>query len=167
MKKVIIGLVLLIAITLVTVLWLRTGKSSQGASVAATSNSSSGEKQQSTAAPNHAAMAMVPAYYKAAPNPNTLLPTLSPELFTGNKRLAYLAAKEIPQTLAQLPCYCHCDKGLGHKSLHSCFESEHGANCGICMGEALMASQLEKRAKLSAAEIREQIIAAYGTPENE
>ncbi len=167
MKKVIIGLVLLIAITLLTVLGLRIGNSSQVASVTATSNRSLGERQQPTAAPNHAAMASVPAYYTVAPNPNTLLTTLSPELFTGNKRLAYLAAKEIPQTLAQLPCYCHCDKGLGHKSLHSCFESEHGANCGICMGEALMASQLEKRAKLSAAEIREQIIAAYGTPENE
>jgi hypothetical protein len=35
------------------------------------------------------------------------------------------------------------------------------------MGEALMAYQLEKRAKLSAAEIREQIIASYGTAENE
>ena len=167
MKKVIIGLVLLIAITLITGLWLRTGKSSQVASVAAPSNSSSGEKQQPTAAPNHAAMDRVPAYDKAAPNVNTLPPTLSPELFTGNKRLAYLAAKEIPQTLAQLPCYCHCDKGHGHKSLHSCFESEHGENCGICIGEALMAYQLEKRAKLSAAEIREQIIAAYGTAENE
>lgn len=167
MKKVIIGLVLLIAITLITVLLLRTGKSSQVASVAATSKSSSGEKQQPTAAPNHAAMASVPAYYKTAPNANTLPPTLSPELFTGNKRLAYLAAKEIPQTLAQLPCYCHCDKSLGHKSLHSCFESEHGANCGICMGEALMAYNLEKRAKLSATEIRKQIIAAYGTAQNE
>ena len=167
MKKVIIGLVLLIAITLITVLWLRTGKSSQGDSVAATSNSPSGEKQQPIAAPNHAAMTRVPAYYKAAPNPNMLPPTLSPELFTGNKRLAYLAAKEIPQTLAQLPCYCHCDKGYGHKSLHSCFESEHGENCGICMGEALMAYNLEKRAKLSAAEIRQQIIAAYGSKEDE
>jgi len=167
MKKVIIGLVLLIAITLITVLWLRTGNSSQGALVAAPSNSSSGEKQQPIAAPSHAAMPRVPAYYKAAQNPNTLPPTLSPELFTGNKRLAYLAAKAIPQTLAQLPCYCHCDKSLGHKSLHSCFESEHGANCGICMGEALMAYQLEKRAKLSAAEIRAQVIAAYGTAENE
>lgn len=82
MKKVIIGLVLLIAITLITVLWLRTGKSSQGALVAAPSNSSSGEEQQPIAAPSHAAMARVPAYYKAAPSPNTLPPTLSPELFT-------------------------------------------------------------------------------------
>ncbi len=167
MKKVIIGLVLLIGIVLITGLWLRTGTSSQSASVAATANRDSGEKQQPIAAHNHAAMARVPAYYKEAPNPNMLPPTLSPELFTGNKRLAYLAAKEIPQTLAQLPCYCHCDKGHGHKSLHSCFESEHGENCGICIGEALMAYHLEKRSKLSAVEIREQVIAAYGTAANE
>lgn len=167
MKKVIIGLVAFVAVTLLTGLWLRTGKPSQSASVAATSNRASGEMQQPITAHSHTAMAKVPAYYKAAPQVNTLPPTLSPDLFTGNKRLAYQAAKEIPQTLAQLPCYCHCDKGHGHKSLHSCFESEHGENCGICMGEALMAYQLEKRTKLSAAEIREQIIAAYGTAENE
>jgi hypothetical protein len=165
MKKITIGLVLLIGIGLITSLWLRTGKSSQSASVGATANRDSGEKQQAIPAPNQAAMGRVPAYYKAAAIPNTLPPTLSPELFTGNKRLAYLAAKEIPQTLAQLPCYCHCDKGHGHKSLHSCFESEHGENCGICIGEAVMAYHLEKRSKLSVDKIREQIIAAYGSTE--
>lgn len=163
MKKVIIGLVVFAAVTLITGLWLRTGKSLQSASVPAPSNRSSVEQQQPIASPGHAAMARVPAYHRAPPNPNTLPPTLSPELFKGNERLAYQAAKEIPQTLAQLPCYCHCDQGHGHKSLHSCFESEHGENCGICIGEALMAYQLEKRAKLRAPEIREQIIAAYGS----
>ncbi len=166
MKKVIIGLVLLIAIALIIGLWLQTGRSSRSTSVAATANRDSGAKQQPIAAPNRAAMGRVPAYYKAPPNPNTLPPTLSPELFTGNKRLAYLAVKEIPQTMAQLPCYCHCDKGHGHKSLHSCFESEHGENCGICIGEALMAYHLEKRSKLSVDKIREQIIAAYGSTED-
>ena len=90
-----------------------------------------------------------------------LPPTLSPELFTGNEKLAYQAAKEIPQTLAQLPCYCHCDRSQNHKSLHSCFESEHGENCGICIGEALMARNLH-RTGMNVGEIRKRIIAAYG-----
>lgn len=109
----------------------------------------------------YAAKGRVPAYYTTAPDPATLPPTLSPELFTGNKRLAYQAAKEIPQTLAQLPCYCHCDRAHNHKSLHSCFESEHGENCGICINEALMAHSLQKKG-VAVSEIRKQIIAAYG-----
>ena len=113
--------------------------------------------------PEYAVKGRVPAYYETPPVIGTLPPTLSPAIFTGNKRLAYQAAKDIPQTLAQLPCYCHCDRGHGHKSLHSCFESEHGENCGICIGEALMASNLEKRG-VRVSEIRKHIIAAYGQP---
>lgn len=111
----------------------------------------------------YAVTGRVPAYYATAPGPGVLQPTLSPELFTGNKRLAYQVAKDIPQVLAQLPCYCHCDRGQGHKSLHSCFESEHGENCGICIGEALMAYSLHQN-RVSASEIRKQIIATYGKP---
>ena len=107
----------------------------------------------------------VPAHYTTAPALDTLAPTLDPEMFWGNQRLAYEAARKIPQTLAQLPCYCHCDMSLGHKSLHSCFVTEHGESCGIGIGEALMAYQLEKQ-KLPIAEIRKRIIAAYGTPHN-
>lgn len=113
----------------------------------------------------YAAKGRVPAYYTTAPA-GALPPTLSPEIFTGNQRLAYKVAKDIPQLLAQLPCYCHCDRGHGHKSLHSCFESEHGENCGICIGEALMADNLHKRG-MSVSEIRNQIIAAYGQRETQ
>lgn len=110
-----------------------------------------------------AAKGRVPAYFESPPDIRTLKQTLTPEIFSGNKRLAYQAAKEIPQTLAQLPCYCHCDRGEGHKSLHSCFESEHGENCGICIGEALMAYKLQKQG-VAVSEIRKQIVNAYGQP---
>lgn len=76
-------------------------------------------------------------------------------------RAAYAVAREIPQTLAELPCYCHCDKSIGHKSLHSCFTDDHGANCGTCMNEAMRAYQLQKQQKLSPAQIREKIIAEF------
>ena len=109
----------------------------------------------------YAAKGRVPAHFTIAPEARTLPPTLSPELFTGNRKQAYRIAKEIPQTLAQLPCYCHCDRGQGHKSLHSCFESEHGADCGICINEALMAYSLQKQG-VGVSEIRKQIIDAYG-----
>ena len=162
MKKAIIGLILFVGVASI-ISWSLWNGSSSPRSVTTTSNSSAVQLQTSTPAHNHATLARVPAYYKSPPTLNALPPTLSPEIFTGNQRLAYQAAKEIPQTLAQLPCYCHCDKGFGHKSLLSCFETEHGENCGICIGEALMAYNLEKRAKLNVVQIREQIITAYGS----
>lgn len=161
MKKIIIASVLFLGLATIMIWSLWQGTASPKP-VKPTPNTSV-EMPKPTAAHNHATMGRVPAYYKAAPSLSALRPTLSPDLFTGNERLAYQAAKEIPQTLAQLPCYCHCDKGFGHKSLLSCFETEHGENCGICIGEALMAYNLEKRAKLNVVQIREQIIAAYGS----
>src|SRR6185369_11225725 len=62
----------------------------------------------------------------------------------------------VAQTMpAQLPCYCHCDRGMGHKSLHSCFEDDHAASCATCINEALLARKLEKEQKLSPAQIRD------------
>jgi hypothetical protein len=103
----------------------------------------------------------VPAYQSGSSLSN-LPPTLAPEAFTkASVRAAYAVAREIPQTLAELPCYCHCDKSIGHKSLHSCFTDDHGANCGTCMNEAMRAYQLQKEQKLSPGQIREKIIAEF------
>ena len=103
--------------------------------------------------------ALVPAHYESPPT--NLPPTLAPEKFPGKIRDAYQAAKDIPETLAQLPCYCHCDRGMGHKSLHSCFEDDHAAHCATCTDEALLAYRLQKEQHLSAQQIRERIIAEY------
>lgn len=109
------------------------------------------------------ATARVPAHYEQPPSLNSLGPTLSPDKFTGMTRAAYQATREIPQIIAQLPCYCHCDRGMGHKSLHSCFEDDHAAHCAVCTEEALLAYRLQKEGKLSVAQIRERIIAQYQT----
>jgi uncharacterized protein with PCYCGC motif len=101
----------------------------------------------------------VPTYYEIAPS--SLPPTLAAESFTGKPRDAYRVAKEIPETLAQLPCYCHCDMSIGHKSLHSCFVDQHAASCAVCVNEALTAYRLQKEQRLSAAQIREKIIAEF------
>jgi hypothetical protein len=34
-------------------------------------------------------------------------------------------AREIPDVLNQLYCYCECDKHRGHKSLLSCYTDGH------------------------------------------
>jgi len=103
----------------------------------------------------------VPAFLTTAVDLKSLKPTLAPELFAGKQRLGYEAAKAIPKTLAQLPCYCHCDKGMGHKSLQSCFVDDHAAHCAVCIDEALVAYQLEKKEGLNAEQIRERVVAQF------
>lgn len=105
--------------------------------------------------------ARVPAHLETSPTLSSLGPTLPPQGFKGKTRAAYQAVKEIPQTIAQLPCYCHCDRSVGHKSLHSCFEDDHAAHCVVCVDEALLAYRLEKEQGLTAPQIRERIIAEY------
>ena len=53
--------------------------------------------------------------------------TLPPALFAGKAAAAYQVAREIPQTLAQIYCYCRCDQSAGHRSLVDCFSDAHGA----------------------------------------
>ena len=69
--------------------------------------------------------------------------------------------KTLRPTLAQLPCYCHCDRGFGHKSLQSCFVDEHAAHCAVCIDEALVAYQLEKKEGLKPEQIRERVIEQF------
>ena len=118
-------------------------------------------------APRHehspgAAAKTLPAHFEVPPSKSSLGPTLDPGSFTGITRDAYRAAREIPVTLAQLPCYCHCDQGFGHKSLYSCFESEHASHCAVCVNEALLAHKLDKEGKLTPAQIRDRIVEQFG-----
>ncbi|HZO82976.1 MAG TPA: CYCXC family (seleno)protein [Candidatus Binataceae bacterium] len=69
-------------------------------------------------------------------------PTLDPSLFSGEARTAYEIAAKNPALLAQLHCYCGCDKELGHQSLLDCYRDQHGAQCPICTGEAVEAAKL-------------------------
>ena len=102
----------------------------------------------------------IPAHYETEPPRIALAATLDPEKFNGKTRDAYRIVREAPQLIAQLPCYCYCDRGFGHKSLHSCYVDDHAAHCAVCVDEVLLAHNLQKRG-LSPQQIREQIIAQY------
>jgi hypothetical protein len=54
-------------------------------------------------------------------------PTLDPALFVRKAAASHRVAREIPDVLDQLYCYCRCDKQLGHKSLLSCYTDGHAA----------------------------------------
>lgn len=111
-------------------------------------------------APAHTHTTRVPAYQQGAEVKN-LGPTLAAAQFIGKTREAYEVAKKIPQTLAQLPCYCECDRGFGHKSLHTCFMDDHASHCAVCVDEALLAYKLQKEEKLTPEQVRDRIIAQY------
>lgn len=74
---------------------------------------------------------------------------LPPSTYAGYEQIvrAYEAAQQVPQVLDGLYCHCQCRENFSHRSLLSCFQSEHGASCDICMGEALMAAEMHRQAK--------------------
>ena len=104
----------------------------------------------------------VPAYNTAPPSPGEVLPILPKDQLTGDlfkypyQVHAYELAAKIPGVINQLPCYCYCER-IGHKSLHTCFESNHGAHCGICIKEVYYAYQ-QTKLKRTPEQIRDGII---------
>jgi hypothetical protein len=75
---------------------------------------------------------------------------------------AYAAARAAAATLDGVYCHCDCSKHAGHRSLLTCFESEHGSHCDVCMGEALLAAEMAKQGK-SLTEIRSAIDRQFGS----
>jgi hypothetical protein len=105
----------------------------------------------------------IPAYNAAPPPKGQKLPPilpkealLGPEYQYPFQAHAYELAAKIPITIYQQPCYCYCDR-MGHKSLHSCFENTHGAQCATCMKELYYTYGETKKGK-TAAQIRKGII---------
>jgi hypothetical protein len=86
--------------------------------------------------------------------------TLDPKQFQGDVRKAYQVAQDDPALLAQLHCYCGCDKTDGHRNLLDCYRSQHAAHCEICVGEANDAEAMEKRG-MSIDAIRDALRARY------
>ena len=75
---------------------------------------------------------------------------------------AYAGARHAPQVLDGVHCYCECAKHLGHRSLLTCYETDHGAQCDICMGEAVLAARLASQGG-SLDEVRRAIDQRFGS----
>lgn len=106
----------------------------------------------------------VPAFNAGPPKPGVkLAPILSKEQLWGEnsqypfQTRAYELAAKIPTVIHQQPCYCYCDRGMGHNSLHSCFEGTHGAQCATCLKELYYSYAEHKKGK-TAKQIRAGII---------
>ena len=96
----------------------------------------------------------IPAYHPQPPAKGQALPPImSGKQLTGQffrekwQVEVYKEAAQIPNVLYQLPCYCRCDRALGHRSLHSCFEGTHGAICSTCAMEGAYAYRMTKLGK--------------------
>lgn len=87
--------------------------------------------------------------------------TLSPALFIGRIAKAYRVAREIPQVLDKIYCYCDCALNFDHKSNLTCFVDGHGAKCDICINQALDAYQMAQKG-FSVEEIKKRIDSKYG-----
>jgi hypothetical protein len=105
----------------------------------------------------------IPAYHPSAPlKINALPPILSGAQLTGeNFRYPwqvhlYQQAIRISSVLYQLPCYCRCDRALGHTSLRSCYESVHATECSHCAKEGFFAYRMTRLGK-TPAQIRDAI----------
>ena len=99
----------------------------------------------------------LPAYHAnppSAPLPATLDPKLFPD--AQNRNIYAVAAKE-KAVLYQQPCYCRCDRHVGHKSLLDCYVDRHASVCDVCKKEAAYAYQQSKLGK-TPAQIRAAII---------
>ena len=107
--------------------------------------------------------APVPAYNASPPAKGVKLPDIlgKEQLGGANAQYpfqthAYELAGKIPIVLHQQPCYCYCDR-MGHNSLHSCFETAHGAECATCLKELYYSYSMHQKGKTSA-QIRKGII---------
>jgi len=104
-------------------------------------------------------------HFNAAPPAKTdkLPPILTKDQLWGQNATrpyqvhAYELAAKIPKVIYQQPCYCYCDRSLGHNSLHSCFSGMHGAQCRTCMQELYYTYTMNKQGK-TARQIREGIM---------
>src|SRR6202044_2363478 len=106
----------------------------------------------------------VPAYHPVAPAKGAKLPALlSGKQLEGPlfqypwQKVVYEDAAKVQNVLYQLPCYCRCDRALGHASLHSCFEGLHGAICATCAAEGAYAYKITKLGR-TVKEIREGVM---------
>lgn len=88
---------------------------------------------------------------------------VQPDVFAAAPDVAatYAMAQEIPQILDGLYCHCDCSLHSGHRSLLSCFESDHGALCDVCLDEVRLAYRMHAEGR-SLDDIRSAIDATWG-----
>jgi hypothetical protein len=92
----------------------------------------------------------MPAFHSqvpAGPLPQTLEPASFSNPIVQN---AYALAAKVKKVLYQQPCYCHCDRSIGHGSLLDCFTGKHAAVCDVCIREGFYSYEQTQKKKTAA-----------------
>jgi hypothetical protein len=81
----------------------------------------------------------------------------------------YRYAEAHQADLTLVPCFCGCEEFLAHESLYDCFVradgagyDSHAAGCGVCIGEAAVASGLLD-AGTPATDVAARIVEQFGS----
>lgn len=74
------------------------------------------------------------------PRPATLDPALIPPPW----KEGYRIARERPEVLERLACYCGCYWSQGHQNALDCFRDRHAEGCPLCLRMAQRAEQLDR-----------------------
>lgn len=77
-------------------------------------------------------------------------------------REAYRIAAQIPATLNRLYCWCGCIE-RGMRSNLECFESEHAAQCDVCLAGAEVAWEMHQKGITDAAQIQRVLDARFAS----
>ncbi len=81
----------------------------------------------------------------------------------------YRYAADHAMHFTDIPCYCGCEKSLGHRNLEDCFVNAtgdwdaHASGCGVCTAEAIAARE-QLDAGIAIAEVRQSINDRFGPP---
>src|SRR5258707_7008118 len=98
-----------------------------------------------------------PAYHSQAPQ-DALPQTMAPATFNNTVvQNAYALAAKVKRVLYQQPCFCHCDRSIGHESLLDCYVGKHASVCDVCMKEAFYA-YVQTMKKKTPTQIRDGIL---------
>jgi hypothetical protein len=86
-----------------------------------------------------------------------------PARYAADPRVAqvYAEVAEIAEVVDGIYCYCRCEEHSGHYSLLTCFESDHGAGCGTCLGQAHLAYTMTQQGA-SLDQIRQAVDQQFG-----
>ena len=98
-------------------------------------------------------------------------PVVTVELSTVTPVIAadYHYAADHLADFAQIPCYCGCDRSLGHRNLADCYVTSagewdaHASGCAVCGNETATARE-QLATGTPIADVRASIIDQYGPP---
>jgi uncharacterized protein with PCYCGC motif len=108
---------------------------------------------------SHTTLSPKDSPYHKHPPKGPLPATLDPRQYENNRvaRVVYTIAAQIKDLLYQEPCFCHCRRLEGHKSLLDCYTSDHGSRCLACQREVIFSFEAHKRGQ-TAKQIRKAMM---------